>query len=746
MLPYNTSQTPLPEPFPAPDDLSARLADGGRLVGPYLLGAVISEGPTGTLFHADRRGGNSAMVRIIPRAMSSTSAIARFVERQQTLAQTLSPHFVALGAFGETEDLYYIGSDLLVGCDLATAFAASGGIHRTKAIEIARQICLALEKAHQAGIVHGALHPQNIYLVPTGNELTVKVLDFGAHALSERPGSLVILGDPAYLAPEQFYGHTTPKSDVYSLALVIYELLSGRRYCEGSAASATAQKLGAAPEPTLDPTLGALLERSLNRDPAQRPPSVLAFRRALLAWAERAGGNAEFRFGPAVTSERVASERHKRVQNSVQPVPIHSTGVQVSLSSQPMERSNMQSNGKNKLEAAPVASGASGSGGDKPATESESVEASLEEFINQANASFPTSDGWDLHTGDVELVDPEPDVEDEDDGHQAVSEVDATSVTSATEIERKRPAHTTDDLGLDAPRQASASAKTETSGKRTTQVFGTGATSAVGANARASTSMPAVQPSTEAPGPTRSSKTMPAATAPAEEEKPTLARKSTSKAMPAVADPEETSAPKRTSRSMATVDRTEVVEVPMPPAYPAPPAWTSNPLVLAACMTMAFVVGAGALFLMTRNMQPIVVQAPPATAPVAAPAPTAVPVVTPLPTNHQPVAAQPAATQPIVTPLPTTDTPQPAAAVEPAPAKNTAKTKVDAIRQKLTAKPAKAAPKSDAKIDKKSATDAKKTEPKPSKTEAKPAKEDKPAPAKKDSKPAKSGGDWVDPF
>lgn len=742
MSQYNTSQTPLPEPLPAADELSSPLAHGGQRVGPYVLRAPMGEGPTGTLFHADHDDGTTAMVRLIPRSLSSRLAVEQFTLQQQALAALGSAHFVRRLFAGEEASFFYVGCELLNGCDLHTALSLSGGIHRRKALEIARQICVGLELAHQAGIVHGALHPLNVYLA-TGKELTVKLLDFGAHALGARPGSLVILGDPAYLAPEQFGGTTARTSDVYTLAQLTFELLSGRRLVEATGASATAGKLGGR-DPTapqlFDPTLSALLQRSLSRDPAQRPPSVEAFRRALLAWADRSAAVLDGTGALDLPNLQKATAIPQ--QASVQTVRSQ-TGVQVNFSSQPMGN-NMQSNGKAKDGAPPVA--AASAGGSKPSSENESVEASLEEFINQANASFPTSDGWDLHTGDVELVDPEPNVEDDE---ELLAESDQTSVTSATELERKKAPRAADDLDLDAPRRPS-----------TTQSFGSGVTSAIAAKqaeaaAKAKTtskSMPAVAAPTEpAPQPGQpkktTSKAMPVAAPAAEDELPPVPRKTTSKAMPAAQDDESTPAPKRPSRQMPT-ERTEVVAQPLPlPYQPPPPSWTTNPLVLIASMLVAFLVGAGGLFLMTRsNQQPIVVSAPiAAPAPAPTPAAAAAPVVTPLPTTTPaPTAAAPAATAPVVTPLPTEAKPEQPAAAAPAEPDDKA-AKMAAIRSKLAKSGSGKASKSEAKEAKsEKKAEAKASEPKAAKA-TKPAKEEKPAPAKKEAAP-KKGGDWVDPF
>jgi len=325
---------------------------------------------------------------------------------------------------------------------------------------------------------------------------------------------------------------------------------------------------------------------------------------------------------------------------------------------------------------------------------SESVEASLEDFISQANATFPASDGWDLHTGDVELVDDEEGLEDA--GPIVVKPAARKAEAAAQLIKR-----------------ADQSARSKK------------VTAAMLEDPNAAT--------TVAPAPTRHSvsRRNPFEVAmPIEDD-----------LEPAPLDPPPTGPRRRTERT--EVVSTKVRGVP----------WTANPMVWIAGVFAAFVAGAVLVFVMVRTMmpnQPVVVQSPPSTA-VTQPAVSAQPVVTPLEKS-----AQHAAGQPVVTPLgeatrtPTADEIPPSpvekhVAKHAAPARHAAAPKAAPIKEAKatpTAAPAKSEPahkaaKSSAASDDDD-DDSAPAAPAPKKAAAKKA-----APAK--SEKAK-GGDWVDPF
>ena len=114
------------------------------------------------------------------------------------------------------------------GEDLASLMRRIGRLPQDKAVEIARQLCAGLAAAHEHGIIHRDLKPANIMLDGRGR---VRITDFGLAGLAaEIGGAEARAGTPAYMSPEQFAGgEVTPKSDLYSLGLVLYEIFTGKR-------------------------------------------------------------------------------------------------------------------------------------------------------------------------------------------------------------------------------------------------------------------------------------------------------------------------------------------------------------------------------------------------------------------------------------------------------------------------------------------------------------------------------------
>src|SRR6202047_4792733 len=173
------------------------------------------------------------------------------------------------------------------GEDLSSLVRRVGRLSTDKATEIARQTCAGLAAAHDRGVVHRDLKPANVMLDSAG---TIRITDFGLAAIAATiQGAEVRAGTPAYMAPEQLAGkEVTVKSDLYSLGLVLYEILTARRASE-AATLPELMRLREASAPTsptsivrdLDPVLERVIMRCLEKDPALRPSSALQVAAAL---------------------------------------------------------------------------------------------------------------------------------------------------------------------------------------------------------------------------------------------------------------------------------------------------------------------------------------------------------------------------------------------------------------------------------------------------------------------------------
>jgi eukaryotic-like serine/threonine-protein kinase len=225
--------------------------------------------------------------------------VARFRREAKALGQLRSPHTITAYDFGETGDgTLYIVMELLQGETLYERFCALGPLPWRQLVAIARQVCSSLAEAHALGIVHRDLKPTNIHLEEVGgNADFVKVLDFGiakilhGSALDNddltRAGQMV--GTFDYMAPEQMVGGpTTGQSDIYTLGLVMYEMLTGERPFgdpETPTGMLTAMLSRVPPPPSRyvasPPELDDVIARCLARAPDKRFRDILELANAL---------------------------------------------------------------------------------------------------------------------------------------------------------------------------------------------------------------------------------------------------------------------------------------------------------------------------------------------------------------------------------------------------------------------------------------------------------------------------------
>ena len=214
--------------------------------------------------------------------------VARFRQEAQAAANLSHPNIVNIFDWGKEGDTYFIVMEYVHGIDLKALINEKGPAPAAKAAEYASQVCAALSVAHGYDIVHRDIKPHNIVLTPDGS---VKVMDFGiaraGNSTMTQTGS--VLGTAHYVSPEQAQGRTVgPRSDLYSLGVVLYELTTGRVPFEGDSPVAVALKqVNDEPvpprqiNPDIPPSIEAVILRAMQKDPVDRYASAEEMRRDL---------------------------------------------------------------------------------------------------------------------------------------------------------------------------------------------------------------------------------------------------------------------------------------------------------------------------------------------------------------------------------------------------------------------------------------------------------------------------------
>ena len=276
----------------------------GTTLGPYRVLEKLGAGGMGEVYRArDTKLNRDIALKILPDAFASDpDRLARFTREAQTLASLNHPNIAAIYGIEESQDVRTLVMELVEGEDLS-AHIGRGPIPLDEAVPIARQICEALEAAHEQGIIHRDLKPANVKVRADG---TVKVLDFGLAKLDERSASLsgergdlthsptltfnatqagIILGTAAYMSPEQAAGKPVDKrSDLWAFGVVLMEMLTGRPVFTGETVShVLAAVLRAEPDwsalPAHTPApIRRLLRRCLDKDRKRRLDSAAAAR------------------------------------------------------------------------------------------------------------------------------------------------------------------------------------------------------------------------------------------------------------------------------------------------------------------------------------------------------------------------------------------------------------------------------------------------------------------------------------
>jgi eukaryotic-like serine/threonine-protein kinase len=232
-----------------------------------------------------------ALKILSPELVSDPTALGRFRREARALGAISHPNAVSVMDFGVTEDgLAFLVMELLEGRTLRDILNQSA-IPPHRAARILSQVCGAVEEAHRCGVIHRDLKPDNIMLVgPEGEAETAKVLDFGIAKLrsTSRVSARLtahdtVVGTPHYMAPEACeHGEFTPASDVYALAIILYEMIAGVAPFDGANALDVAVRQVNDPPPPLRkyfpdvaPSVEGVVMRSLSKKPKDRHASAV---------------------------------------------------------------------------------------------------------------------------------------------------------------------------------------------------------------------------------------------------------------------------------------------------------------------------------------------------------------------------------------------------------------------------------------------------------------------------------------
>jgi serine/threonine-protein kinase len=277
------------------------LSVGRLFANRYEIQEQLGAGGMGVVYRAfDREVGETLAIKAIRpevRQLDPT-LLDRFKQELRLARRITHRNVVRTFDLGEVDGIYYITMEFVRGTTVASLIKEAGRLDVAAALTIGKQVCRALEVAHEAGIVHRDIKPQNLLVDPTG---FLKVTDFGIARLAGAQtdgkaltGTGMIVGTPAYMAPEQLLGEAVDgRTDIYATGAVLFECVTGRRVFEASGTMAlVAHHLKHEDSPVTNPAelnadvpppLGRAIVRALARKPDDRWPSAVEFLHALEA-------------------------------------------------------------------------------------------------------------------------------------------------------------------------------------------------------------------------------------------------------------------------------------------------------------------------------------------------------------------------------------------------------------------------------------------------------------------------------
>jgi HAMP domain-containing protein len=266
--------------------VTSLLAVGARFAGRYDIKEVLGSGGMGVVYRAfDLEVGETVAIKALRSDLGKIdpSQLERFKQELRLARRITHRNVVRTYDLGEVDGVYYITMEYVQGTTVGSLIREAGRLEVPAALTIGKQVCRALEVAHEQGIVHRDIKPQNLLVDPSG---FLKVMDFGIARLAEgRPEAMasltaagMVVGTPQYMAPEQLFGEPVDgRTDLYATGAVLFECVTGRPVFEAPSVmiliSKHLEELPPDPatlNPEVSPALSQVILRALARRPEQR--------------------------------------------------------------------------------------------------------------------------------------------------------------------------------------------------------------------------------------------------------------------------------------------------------------------------------------------------------------------------------------------------------------------------------------------------------------------------------------------
>jgi len=269
----------------------------GQTVAGFRLQRALGRGTHGEVYLAEGASGGPVALKLaeVPTGAAATAWKENFLSGARTAQRLVHLDIVAVHGAGIEGRLAWLAMELVPGGDLARYTASHRLLPERLVLMLSQRIARAVAYAHRQGVVHRDLKPANVLVHLPGQ--TVKLADFGLARAedSAQTGTGIVVGSPAYMAPEQLAGNLpTPSTDLYALGVMLFQLLSGRLPHDSPSMGELLRQVAAEPAPDLrelvpgiQPGLAALVARLLAKQPSRRPGNGEALAAELQALAQQ---------------------------------------------------------------------------------------------------------------------------------------------------------------------------------------------------------------------------------------------------------------------------------------------------------------------------------------------------------------------------------------------------------------------------------------------------------------------------